>query len=497
MTVNRLRGMPVLESLPDGELVQLAASGRERRLAAGEILFRQGERASVFHLVLEGRLETTRDVGGEQVLMLGHGPGGYLGAMALLTDTPYRGSTTALDESLVFEIDGEDLRRLAFTHPALLREVLPAVEAVSGTIKGIERDREKLLAVGKLAAGLAHELNNPAAAAARGVATLRVLESRRQAAFAEIAGAGAPAEQLAALASLGSEAAARTVPGERLDPIAESDREQELLEMLERRGVPDAYELASGLTEAGLDPGWVDRIADGVGEESLPAGLRFVGACAGSRMLLAEVEEATTRIAALVGAVRSYSYLDQGPSQTVDVHEGLESTLSLLGHELRAKQIEIVREFEDGLPGIEASGSELNQVWTNLIDNAVECAPRGRPHHPPHARPGRPGERRDRRQRTRHPRGPPDARLRRLLHDEAGRPGHRPRVGHRPADRGPPPRRAAPAIRARRHLLPGGAPHRLRASRPRARGGGRGRGPTRARGLRRGPPEARPAEPRP
>ena len=169
MTAGRLRGMSVLDSLSDDEVAHLAATGRELSLAAGEVLFRQGDRASVFHVVLEGRLETTRDVGGEQVLMLAHGPGGYLGAMALLTDTPYRGSTTAVDDSRVFAIDGAELRRLAFTHPALLREVLPAVEAVSATIKGIERDREKLYAVGKLAAGLAHELNNPAAAAARGV----------------------------------------------------------------------------------------------------------------------------------------------------------------------------------------------------------------------------------------------------------------------------------------------------------------------------------------
>jgi signal transduction histidine kinase len=116
-----------------------------------------------------------------------------------------------------------------------------------------------------------------------------------------------------------------------------------------------------------------------VGEDGLAAGLRFVAACAATRVVLAEVEEATTRIAALVGAVRSYSYLDQAPRQTVDIHEGLESTLSLLGHKLREKQIEIVRDLDPELPGVEASGSELNQVWTNLIDNAADAlGPGGR-----------------------------------------------------------------------------------------------------------------------
>ena len=228
MTVDRLREIPILEGFDEEEVARLAAAGHERRLSAGEYLFYEGERATHFHVVLEGQLETTREVAGEQVLMISHGPGGFLGAMALLTDTPYRGSTCAVAETLVFELDGDELRRLAFTHPSLLRRFLPAIESVSGAVKGVERDREKLLAVGKLAAGLAHELNNPAAAAARAAATLSEYERQRQAAFAEIAGAGAPAEQLAALGSLGAEATEQTAPGERLDPLAQSDREQEL-----------------------------------------------------------------------------------------------------------------------------------------------------------------------------------------------------------------------------------------------------------------------------
>jgi signal transduction histidine kinase len=376
--LDRLRDVPVLASLPNEELEQLAAAGRELRLAAGEFLFHQGDRARAFQLVLEGKLETTREVAGEQVLLMSHGPGGFLGAMALLTETPYRGSTFAVDDTVLFELDGDELRRLAFTHPTLLRQLLPAFESVSHAVKGIERDREKLLAVGKLAAGLAHELNNPAAAAARAVSTLREYDGARQDALAAIAARGASAEQLAALVTLGAEMTDQAVP-EPLGSLAESDREQELADALDQRGLADGIQIASMLTEARLGLDWIERVSTAVGEERLGAGLRFIAACAGARIVLAELEQTTGRIADLVGAIKHYSYLDQGPRQTVDIHEGLESTLALLAHKLREKHVEIVRDFDPALPTVEASGSELNQVWTNLIDNALDAlGPDGR-----------------------------------------------------------------------------------------------------------------------
>src|SRR3954468_2371347 len=373
MTTDRLREVAILASLDDEELVRLAAVGRERRLAAGQFLFRQGEQATAFHIVLDGQLETTREVAGEQVLLLTHGPGGYLGAMALLTETAYRGTTFAVTDAHVFELDGDELRRLAFAHPALLRSFLPVLESVSGAVKGVERDREKLLAVGTLAAGLAHELNNPAAAARRGVATLREYARQRDDALAQIAQPGAATEDLSALMALGAQAADRDAGPAPLDPLAESDREQEVLATLEDHGLADAFELGGLLTESRLGSEWVGRVAARLDDARLAAGLRFLAASAGEQVVLAEVDAATTRIADLVGAVRDYSYLDQGPRQTVDIHAGLESTLALLEHKLRAKQVEIIRDFDPQLPTVDASGRELNQVWTNLIDNAVDA----------------------------------------------------------------------------------------------------------------------------
>jgi signal transduction histidine kinase len=372
-SADRLRDIAVLASLSDDEVEGLAAAGRERRLAEGEFLFYQGDPATAFHILLEGKLETTREVGGEQMLMFSHGPGGFLGAMALLTDTPYRGSTFAVVDTVLFEVDGDELRRLAFTHGTLMRQLLPAFESVSGTVKGVERDREKLLAVGQLAAGLAHELNNPAAAAARAVPTLREYDRARDEAFSAVSATGAGAEQLAGLVALGAEAGDPARPVERLEPLAQSDREEELLEAIEQHDVPGAHELAAALTEAGLGTDWIERVGAVAGPDGLAAGLRYVAACAAARVLTGELEEATTRIVSLVAAVKNYSYLDQAPRQTVVIHEGLESTLALLAHKLRAKQVEVVRDFDPDLPTVEASGSELNQVWTNLIDNAIDA----------------------------------------------------------------------------------------------------------------------------
>lgn len=379
ITVAELRRAKILESLPDEEVERIAALGHRRELAAGGLLFREGERATHFHIVLSGRLETTREVGGEQVLLISHDAGGFLGAMALLTGTPYRGTTTAVEDTVLFELDGEELRRLAFSHPALMRAFLPAIQAVSGTITGVERDREKLLAVGRLAAGLAHELNNPAAAAARDVAILREQERTRQSAFREFAATGATAQRLADLGKLGVEAADGARPGERLDPLDAVDREEAFTDLLDAHGVDEAPELAAALTEAGMGEEWVERVAAVAGEDGLAAGLRFVAACAGTRVVLAELEDATTRIATLVDAVRRYSYLDQAPRQAVDIAAGLETTLTLLAHKLRENGTEIARDLDPDLPQVEASGSELNQVWTNLIDNAADAAgPGGR-----------------------------------------------------------------------------------------------------------------------
>ena len=257
--------------------------------------------------------------------MLSHGPGGYLSALALLTDTPYRRGTRAVGEALVFELDGDELRRLALANPSLVRAFLPAIESVSGTIKSVERDREAARR-GRACGWARPRAQQPRRRRRADVATLRDYERMRQSAFAEVARAGAGAEQLAGLAMLGAEATDRTDPGDRLDPLARSDLEQELAETLEPQRRCRGRLRAHG-----------GRPRRRMGRpRRRGAGRRGLAACASSpqapaRVLLAELEEATTRIADLVAAVQGYSYLDQAPRQAVDIHEGLGSPWSSSG----------------------------------------------------------------------------------------------------------------------------------------------------------------------
>ena len=402
---------------------------------------------AAFHVVLDGQLETTREVAGEQVLMISHGPGGFLGAMALLTDTPYRGTTCAVAETVLFELDGEELRRLAFTHPAAAARV-PAGDRVGERRDQGHRARPREAARGRQArrrAGARAEQprrrRRPGrrdAARVRAAATGRLRRDRR---------APAPRRSSsAALASLGAEATEQTVPGERLDPLAASDREQELVETLDAARRPRRLrDRVRAHRRRGSGPsGSIASPPESATTASPPA-------CASSGPAPARAScwpswrrrrRASPTSSAPSGATRTSTRRRARPSTST---RGSRARSRSWRHKLRAKRIEIVRDLDPELPGVEASGSELNQVWTNLIDNAIDAVgPGGRIT----LRTRRQGERvlrRDRRRRAGDPRRPAGAHLRRLLHHQARRPGHRPRARHRPAHRGPPPRRAAPA----------------------------------------------------
>jgi signal transduction histidine kinase len=367
-TPNELREIPIFAELTDGDLRLLAARSREQRLETGEILFAEGEPADAFHVVLDGELRITKTIEGRETEIDLLPSGGFTGDIGLLIDLPHVGTARALRPTKLLVLDRAAFRALITELPAVAREVLPLMGARVQGAEVLVREREKLAALGKLSAGLAHELNNPAAAVRRAADQLSAALAGQEANALRLGALALSPDQIAALQAARGAVGRSSTP---LDPVARSDREDELAFYLEDRGVADAWEMAPGLVEAGLDLAAVEAVAAALPAEAVADGIGWVAGGLTVSGLVEEVRRGAERISALVQAVKNYSFMDRGPLQEIDVREGLESTLTILRHKLG--NVEIGRDYAPDLPRILGHGSELNQVWTNLIDNAIDA----------------------------------------------------------------------------------------------------------------------------
>ena len=376
MDPGELRRIEILADLPEERLEELVRHGTEQRFDVGDYVFRTGEDASHWWLLLDGELETTLEVAGDDVPLLHHNAGGFLGAISILTGEVLRGSTRAVVPSRLFLAEPDAFRRLLIAEPAVFKAVMGVFVPVISDITAIERDRDKLITLGSLSAGLAHELNNPAAAAQRAASVLRSTDAAAQQALSGLAAHGAGADEIGRLCLLTSEALRAAEGGEPQDVLDRADRTEAFAAWLRERGLANGEATANALVDAGLDEAWVERlleVAPGSSEELLA----WVTSRLTAERTTHELEDATTRISQLVNAVREYAYLDQTPQQELDVHDGLESTLAILAHKISERRIEIIRDYDRSLPHIDAHAPELNQVWTNLIDNAIAAVDEG------------------------------------------------------------------------------------------------------------------------
>ena len=369
-TLEELRRVPLFASLTDEELEVVLLRGSEKFLAAGEVNGREGEPVEHLYVILSGQLRITKRADGGEITINVFVPGTFFAEVPLLSGTPFLASGRALTDCRLFLLPDETFRRLLASNPAFSHIVLETMAERVQILQSVAAQRERLNSLSTLAAGLAHELNNPVSAARRATGELR-REVRRSRDLSARLGRRLSERQLEKLFEIEAGATARAVETPLLEPLAAADREQKLASWLEERGVEDAWHLAATFAGAGLDEHWLEETANAVPGGALPDALAYLEAAVATSGLLAEANQSTTRISALVEAMKGYSNMDRAPLQEVDVREGVESTLSVLGYKLAG--IEVERDYDAALPRITAYEGELNEVWTSLLENAIDA----------------------------------------------------------------------------------------------------------------------------
>jgi len=375
-SVEELRTLFLFEKLSDDQLQWLCERGHVELIEPGTI-YAEGAPATCFYVLLEGTVVLSRRVGADDIEVGRTSTRGvYTGAfMAYLGDSVpqvYNNSARVSEPSRFFVLD-------AAVFAELMQDWFPmAVHLLEGLFFGNKNaqaaigQRERLLALGSLSAGLTHELNNPAAAAVRATASLRERVAGMRHKLGMIAGGKWDRTTLQTLIRFQEEAAERVPKAPVLSPLEASDQEDAITDWLDSHEVRDGWDMAPTFVAAGLDVAWLDRVVATVDPACLEAALRWLNYTVDTELLMNEIEDSSTRISTLVGAAKQYSQLDRAPYQVVDVHELLDSTLLMLSGKFPAG-IKVVKDYDRSLPQIPAYAAELNQVWTNLIDNAVSA----------------------------------------------------------------------------------------------------------------------------
>ena len=406
-----LHQIRLFSGLTDQQLKSIE-KGEEVWFEAGDKILAEGEH-NTFYVLLDGKVDVIlRDRSKEAVLST-YGSGDHFGELPIILGwSDHTCAAYATKKSHLLRWKEDAFWRMIYSSPSLTREILRSMAQILRTLETMLQQNQKLIALGGLAAGLAHELNNPAAAANRTVTQLSdsiqewrslvqklnvqhgitaqqwsyIIELRKDASLFDLNSTSGYSS------SLNKNSYSATDNLNTNDQLAQAEQEDEIIDWLKFHGVNDGWNLASDLVNAGIT---IDKLNDIVVnvvyspqsfrtstmddnnkvEQSNPLLediLSWLNTTTRIDRLLYEIKSSTIRISELVSAVKSYSYMDQAPLQDVDIHKGLESTLTMLQHKLKEADVTIVREYDPNLPQINAIGNELNQVWTNLIDNAID-----------------------------------------------------------------------------------------------------------------------------
>jgi signal transduction histidine kinase len=373
LTRDELRELFLFEKLDDAQLDWLAHHGDVVTASAGETVCREGDPAACFWVLLSGEMAMLQTVRGDEVETTRTSQRGTYGGS---TQAYIPNAEQTYMHSLRATQDATFLALPATEWAEALREWFPLpIHLLEGLVVGMRRtstitsERERLLALGSLSAGLTHELNNPAAAAQRATESLRSRVAGMRHKLGMLACGKLDGETIAQLVDLQEDAVSRAETAPDLSVMEASDAEDELGDWLDQRSVAGAWDLAPVLVAGGLDAEWLDKVERAVPEGSIEAAVRWIAYAVETETLMGEITDATGRIANLVGAARQYSQLDRAPFDEVDLRVLLKSTLMMMSRKLEG--IQLVKELDPDLPKIPAYAAELNQVWTNIIDNAV------------------------------------------------------------------------------------------------------------------------------